>query len=171
MKFKKIYHVIKPVPRSISALMIIMNTTFTQDLSLIPKVCYSCPLSWSDVRIMSTSSLKHLLAINSFASIWHAIFPGPIITLRAWASKRKQGSSASHVLSSLRASADPWASERSFWPQPMNNQTWSRTVHLHHRTHTEKLTSTKTKTFVKKIGRFKHACSPPAPILHISKAT
>ena len=36
-----------------------------------------------DGHILSTSRLKHLRAINMFASIWHAIFPGPIITLRA----------------------------------------------------------------------------------------
>ena len=38
-------------------------------------------------------------------------------TLRAAASKRKQVSSASHVLSSLRASAGPWPSEGSPGPR------------------------------------------------------
>ena len=41
MKFKKIYHMTKPILQQIFALMIIMNTAFTQNLSLIPKVCYS----------------------------------------------------------------------------------------------------------------------------------
>ena len=86
----------------------------TQYLTLIPKLVRHQVSSNSDRRILSTSCLKARLAINSLASTWHAIFPGIIITLRAWASKRKQGSSASHVLSSLRASADPWASELSF---------------------------------------------------------
>ena len=80
-------------------------------LSLICLVC-SLRISWrSDGWILGTSRLKALLAINMFDPNRACSFPGRIITLRAWASKRKQVSSASHRLVSLRVSADPWASE------------------------------------------------------------
>ena len=54
------------------------------------------------------------LATHTFGPMGMPDSDGRIITLRAAASLRKQVSSASHVLSSLCASTDPWALERSF---------------------------------------------------------
>ena len=58
--------------------------------SLVCRVCSTRFLWRSDIRIESTSCLKHALAIDSFAPQRGSSFPGRIITLRAWASKRKQ---------------------------------------------------------------------------------
>ena len=51
------------IHQSCSATMIITNMALALDLSLVPKVCYSCPLSKSDSRILSMSHLKTLLAM------------------------------------------------------------------------------------------------------------
>ena len=67
MKIMKIYHVTKSCLQLCAALMITTDMGLALDLSLIPKVCYSCPLSKSDVRIQSTSRLKHAFAPNMFA--------------------------------------------------------------------------------------------------------
>ena len=81
---------------------------------LIPNECYSSPPSRSDGWIRSTSHLKTSLAMNMFAPLGGLFIPVRIITLRAELLKWKQGSSAIHVLATLRVSADPWASRRSF---------------------------------------------------------
>ena len=81
---------------------------------LIPKECYPSPASRYDGWILRISWLKGPLAINMFGPMGAAYSHGRIITLRAAASLRKQVSSASHVLSSLCASTDPWALEWSF---------------------------------------------------------
>ena len=114
MKSIKIYHVTRPVLHLGSALSISMDMGLPLEASLTPKLCYSWPSSNSDSTIRSTSCLKHAFATNRFAPNCLCSSPARIITLRASASKRKQVSSASHVLSSLRASAAPWASERPF---------------------------------------------------------
>ena len=68
------------VHQSCSALMITTDMPLTQDLSLIPKVCYSCPLSKSDIRILSTSRLKTRLATQSFGPRGHPESYATIIT-------------------------------------------------------------------------------------------
>ena len=80
----------KPVLQQISALSISMDTPFIQDLSLIPKLCYSRGASRSDSTILRISCLKPALATHSFDSQRGCSVPGRIITLRAEASGRKQ---------------------------------------------------------------------------------
>ena len=117
MKSLKIYHVTKPVLQQIFALSISMDMGLPLEASLTPKLCYSWPSSKSDSTILRTSCLKHEFATNMFAPNCRCSSPARIITLRARASKRTQVSSANYVLSSLRASAGPWASEGSLGPR------------------------------------------------------
>ena len=74
------------VLQQISALSISMDMALRQDLSLIPKLCYSRGASRSDSTILRISCLKPALATNMFASQRGCSFPGRIITLRAEAS-------------------------------------------------------------------------------------
>ena len=98
MKSVNIHHVTKSLLQEIFALVIITDMALTQDLSLLPKLARFAFLSRSDVRISRTSCLKGRLAIYMFDPLGRLLAPGRIITLRALASKRKQRSSASHVL-------------------------------------------------------------------------
>ena len=115
MKSVKFYHVTKPVHQLGFALMIIMYMPFTQDLSLIPKLGPFVFLSRSDIRITSTSHLKTRLATNMFAPNGRLLSPGRIITLRALASKRKQRSSASHVLFNIARQRGPLGPDTAIW--------------------------------------------------------
>ena len=54
----------------------------TTDLSLVPKVCYSCPSCNSDSMILSASYLKTVLAIDSFAPRGMPESHSTIMTLR-----------------------------------------------------------------------------------------
>ena len=80
MKIQEIHHATRSVLQSCSALMITTDMALALDLSLIPKVCYSCRLSRSDVRILSTSHFKTRLAIDMFGSLGRLLAPGRIIT-------------------------------------------------------------------------------------------
>ena len=68
----------KSVLQQISALSISMGMALRQDLSLIPKLCYSSGASRSDGYIASISCLKHALVTHSFASQRGCSFPGRI---------------------------------------------------------------------------------------------
>ena len=105
----------KPVLHEISTLVIITSMPFTQDLSLIPKLGSSSPASNSDRWIRSTSRLKTRLATHSFGLRGQLLSPGRIITLRALASKRKQRSSASHVLFNIARQRGPLGPEKAIW--------------------------------------------------------
>ena len=115
MKSINIHHVTEPVLQQIFTLMIIMDMPFTQDLSLIPKLCSSSPLLNSDRWIRRSSCLKGCLAINSFGLKGQLLAPGRIITLRALASKRKQRSSASHVLFNIARQRGPLGPDTATW--------------------------------------------------------
>ena len=96
-------------------LVIITDMPFTRDLSLIPKLCSSSPLSNSDTWIRSTSCLKTRLAINMFGPLGRLLVLGRIITLRALASKRKQNISASHVLFNIARQHGPLGPDTAIW--------------------------------------------------------
>ena len=83
---------------------------------LISKECYSCPSSRSDSRILSSSCLKAALATHNLDTKGLAYVHVRIITLRAWASLRKQESSASHCQVSIARQRSEFASETSIGP-------------------------------------------------------
>ena len=72
---------------------------------LIPLVCSLAIWLQTNEWILSTSRLKHPLAIDSFGPHRGLSLPVRIITLRAELLIRKQWSSASHCQVSLRVSA------------------------------------------------------------------
>ena len=90
MPNKILWHSTKFILQQISTLMIITSMPFTRDQRCISLVCSFQILSNSDDTILSISSLKRSLAINSFASERPVIIQATIITLRAEPSKRKQ---------------------------------------------------------------------------------
>ena len=89
------------VLQQIFALMITTDMPLTQDLSLAPKLGYLRFLSRSDISIKSPSRLKTARATKMFGHKGMPNTHSTIITLRAWASLRKQESSVSHYWISL----------------------------------------------------------------------
>ena len=115
MKSINIHHVTELVLHEISMLVIITDMPLTQDLSLIPKLCSSSPLLNSDRWIRSTSCLKACLATYMFDPLGRLLAPVRSITLRSLASKRKQKSSANHVLFNIARQRGPLGPEKAIW--------------------------------------------------------
>ena len=106
----------KSVQGSGSALRIITSMPFTQDLSLIPKLICLRPSLNSDIRILSTLHLKHLPAINMFASWLAPIFPAPLLLYELSFSKGSMGALRVIVSCNIARQRIPLASERSILP-------------------------------------------------------
>ena len=97
MKSIEFHHAPKSVLQSCSVLVIITDMGLVHDFSLVPKLCSSSGASNSDRRIRSTSGLNTNLATHLFALRLTPSTPAPLLLYELSFSRRKQGSSASHV--------------------------------------------------------------------------
>ena len=98
MKSIEFYHAPKSVQQSCcSVLVILTDMGLVQDLSLVLELCSSSGASKSDRRILSTSGLNTGLATHLFALRLSPSTPPPLLLFELSFSRRKQGSSASHV--------------------------------------------------------------------------